>query len=92
MLTADRLKKGFTAVQIVAGLYPDMPPFDPRGANEAGYPWEKDYTRINPPYFDMADLRIDYLADRGLVPCVVGSCVTGHLKTSQRWAVQNQPV
>ena len=39
-LTADRVAKGFSLVQIVAGLYPDMPGFDPRGANEAGFPWE----------------------------------------------------
>lgn len=71
-LTADRAAKGFTVVQIVAGLYPDMPAFDPRGANEAGFPWEKDYSRINPEYFDMADLRIQHLVSRGLVPCVVG--------------------
>lgn len=71
-LAADRVRKGFTVVQIVAGLYPDMPPFDPRGANEAGYPWEPNYTRINPHYFDMADLRIQYLVEQGLVPCVVG--------------------
>ena len=37
-LTADRVKKGFNVVQIVAGLYPDMPAFDSRGANEAGFP------------------------------------------------------
>ena len=73
LLTADRVQKGFTVVQIVAGLYPDMPPFDERGANEAGFPWERDYQRINPGYFDMADLRIQHLANRGLVPCVVGS-------------------
>jgi hypothetical protein len=71
-LTADRAAKGFTVVQIVAGLYPDMPAFDPRGANEAGFPWEKDYARINPAWFDMADLRIQHLASRGLVPCIVG--------------------
>ena len=71
-LTADRAAKGFTVVQIVAGLYPDMPAFDPRGANEAGFPWEKDYARINPAYFDMADLRIQHLVSRGLVPCIVG--------------------
>jgi hypothetical protein len=40
-LADDRVTKGFTVVQIVAGLYPDMPAFDPRGANEAGYPWER---------------------------------------------------
>jgi Protein of unknown function (DUF4038) len=56
----------------VAGLYPDMPPFDSRGANEAGFPWQPDFTRVNPAYFDMADLRIQHLVDRGLVPCVVG--------------------
>jgi hypothetical protein len=39
LLAADRLHKGFSVIQIVAGLYPDMPPFDPRGANEAGFPW-----------------------------------------------------
>ena len=71
-LTADRVQKGFTVVQIVAGLYPDMEPYDPRGANEAGYPWEPDFARINPAYFDMADVRIQYLADHGLAACVVG--------------------
>ena len=71
-LAADRVEKGFSVIQIVAGLYPDMPPFDPRGANEAGYPWEENYTRINPRYFDAADLRIRELVDRGLVPCLVG--------------------
>ena len=73
LMIADRVAKGFTVIQIVAGLYPDMPPFDERGANEAGFPWEKDFTRINPAYFDMADLRIQWLARSGLVPCIV-SC------------------
>ena len=71
-LTADRVRKGFTMVQIVAGLYPDMEPFDERGANEAGYPWESDFSRINPAYFDAADTRIQYLANSGLAACVVG--------------------
>lgn len=71
-LTADRIRKGFTVIQIVAGLYPDMPAFDERGANEAGFPWERDFVRINPAYFDMADLRINHLVHSGLVPCIVG--------------------
>ncbi len=73
LLAADRVAKGFNVIQIVAGLYPDMPPFDERGANEAGFPWEPDYARINPAYFDMADLRIQWLVRSGLVPCIVGS-------------------
>ncbi|NIA22347.1 MAG: DUF4038 domain-containing protein [Anaerolineaceae bacterium] len=71
-LTADRVAKGFSVIQIIAGLYPDMAPFDERGANEAGFPWEADYARINPAYFDMADLRIDYLVRNGLSPCIFG--------------------
>jgi len=71
-LAADRLSKGFTLVQIVAGLYPDMDAFDERGANEAGYPWERDWSRIVPAYFDAADLKIAYLVRAGIVPCIVG--------------------
>lgn len=72
-LSADRLKKGFNVIQIVAGLYPDMPAFDERGANEAGFPWDTAYTKINPAYFNAADQRIILLAEQGLVPCVVGA-------------------
>ena len=71
-LTADRVAKGFSVVQIVAGLYPDMAPFDGRGRNEGGFPWSEDFSQINPAYFDWADLRIAYLVEAGLVPCVVG--------------------
>ena len=71
-LTADRVAKGFTVIQIVAGLYPDMAAFDERGANEAGFPWDKDFVSIHPPYFDMADLRLFRLVDSGLLPCIVG--------------------
>src|SRR2546426_6897505 len=89
-LAADRMQKGFTVIQIIAGLYPDMPPFDPRGANEAGYPWQENYARINPHYFDMADLRIQYLGDHGFLPCIV--CCWGYFlpfmgisKIKQHW-------
>jgi len=70
-LTADRVEKGFTLIQIVAGLYPDMGPLDERGAGEAGFPWEADFARINPAYFDAADRRIEWLVRCGLVPCIV---------------------
>ena len=72
-LCEDRVQKGFNVVQIVAGLYPDMPAFDPRGANEAGFPWTKDYRSIRPEYFDAADKRIQRLVDSGLTPCIVGA-------------------
>lgn len=72
LLTADRVEKGFSIVQIVAGLYPDMEPLDPRGRNEAGLPWQADFSRINPAYFDAADKRIQWLVRSGLVPCMLG--------------------
>ena len=72
-LAADRKAKGFNVIQIVAGLYPDMFPFDPRGANEAGFPWETNYTSIRPEYFDAADKRLLYLVDQGFTPCIVGA-------------------
>jgi hypothetical protein len=71
-LASDRVDKGFSVIQIVAGLYPDMDPFDDRGANEGGFPWSEDFGSINPKYFDMADLKMAALVDAGLVPCIVG--------------------
>jgi hypothetical protein len=73
MLTADRVEKGFSVIQLIAGLPCDMPAFDERCFNEAGYPWEPGFARINPAYFDMADLRIRWLVKAGLVPSIVGA-------------------
>ena len=72
-LVADRVRKGFNLIQIVVGYVPAMPEGDPRCGNEAGLPWGTDYGTINPRFFDMADLRIDYLVRHGLVPCIFGS-------------------
>ncbi len=71
-LAEDRTKKGFNVVQLVAGLYPDMPAFDPRGATAGGFPWTADYGAIRPEYFDAVDLRIRHLVDAGISPCIVG--------------------
>jgi hypothetical protein len=90
LLAADRVAKGFSVIQIVAGLYPDMPAYDERGFNEAGHPWEPDYAAIRPAYFDQADLRLQHLVRVGLVPCIV-ACWGYHLpwvgiaKMKQHW-------
>ncbi|MFP4444089.1 MAG: DUF4038 domain-containing protein, partial [Spirochaetia bacterium] len=90
LLTEDRVRKGFSVVQIVAGLYPDMPPLDSRSENEAGTVWDQDFKTINPAYFDMADLRIHWLVRSGLIPCVLGCWgyylpVTGPEKMKKHW-------
>ena len=75
-LTTDRVDKGFTLIQIVTGPLPDIDaednPWDPQQENEAGQSWERGWTRMNPRYYDMADLRIAYLVESGLVPCIFG--------------------
>jgi len=73
-LTADRVAKGFTVVQIVAGLVPweELAPVDPGFANEGGPVWDAQFERINPNYFDYADRRIQCLVDNGMVPAIVG--------------------
>jgi hypothetical protein len=72
-LAADRVAKGFTVIQLVAGLFPDMAAFDERGDNEAGWPWKREWEALNPAWWDLADLRIEWLIAQGLVPCIFGS-------------------
>ena len=71
-LINDRVLKGFSVIHIIAGLYPDMHWYDPRGKNPAGYPWSEDFSEINPAYFDEAEKRIQMLIDHGLTPCIFG--------------------
>jgi Protein of unknown function (DUF4038)/Domain of unknown function (DUF5060) len=75
-LTANRKSKGFTVVQIVAGLVPsneEEAPIDPGFHNEGGAVWDPQFKHINPGYFDAADRRIQLLADNGIAPAIVGA-------------------
>lgn len=74
-LTADRKAKGFTVVQLVAGLVPtpeETAPIDPGCRNEGGAAWDESFKQINPAYFDYADRRVQHLLDAGIVPAIVG--------------------
>lgn len=72
-LTADRKAKGFNAVQIVCGPYPDESMMEERWGNEGGKPYENiDFSNVNPDYFMYADRRIKHLVDAGIVPVIVG--------------------
>lgn len=91
-LVADRKAKGFTLVQIVAGLVPpeELAPLDPGYHNEGGHVWDPQFTRINPHYFDSADRRIQYLVDHELTPALVGGWrqvlpQIGVIKMQQHW-------
>ena len=89
-LAADRKAKGFNVIMLVAGPAPDIEAFDRRNFNEAGYPWEQGYERINPAYFNLADLRVQELVRMGLVPNIFGFWGyhvnwLGLEKTKQHW-------
>ena len=72
-LTADRKAKSFSVVQIVCGVYPDEGLFEPRWENEGGKPYlTRDFSVVNPRYFEFADRRIKHLVDNGIVPAIVG--------------------
>ena len=73
LLAADRKAKGFSVLQVVVGVPPDDSVDGAKNPNEAGLPWTKDWSSINPAYFEMADRRLLWLAGEGfrllLVPC-----------------------
>lgn len=74
-LTNDRKAKGFTVVQLVAGLVPtgeEVAPIDPGDRDEGGAVWDKGFKQINPAYFDYADRRLQILLESGIVPAIVG--------------------
>ena len=73
-LAADRKGKGFNVVQIVCGAYPDEGSFEARWENEGGKPYEtRDYSVVNPRYFEYADRRLQFLVDSGIMPAIVGA-------------------
>lgn len=66
-LAKDRLEKGFNAVHVVNGFWCDVAPYDKRLANAAGFAWSEDFGTINPEYYNIADKKIQAVADAGLV-------------------------
>lgn len=75
-LTNDRKKKGFTVIQLVAGLIPsdeENAPVDPGFHNEGGQVYDPEFKQVNPKYFDYADRRIRYLFDSGITPVIFGA-------------------
>ncbi|HIG87814.1 MAG TPA: DUF4038 domain-containing protein [Planctomycetes bacterium] len=72
-LTADRRTKGFNVVQIVCGPYPDEDMMEASWENEGGKPYEtRDFSVVNPEYFNGSDRRLQHLVGAGIVPAIVG--------------------
>ncbi len=67
-----RSKQGFTAIQIVIGVPPEVDIFSPEAANTGGLPFNKDFS-LNKEYFLEVDKKIEILIKYNLVPCIFGS-------------------
>lgn len=75
-LSQNRKEKGFTVVQICAGMIPnneEVAPIEEGYRNEGGPVYDPQFKQINPKYFDYADRRIAYLVDSGIAPAIVGA-------------------
>lgn len=75
-LAQNRKEKGFTVVQICAGMIPnneEVAPIDEGYRNEGGAVYDPQFKQINPKYFDYADRRIEYLVNSGIAPAIVGA-------------------
>lgn len=74
-LEDDRRAKGFSVVQVVAGPLSGFEvdeSWHAHQSNQAGWPWARDWARINPDFYDAVDLKIQGLVERGMMPCIVG--------------------
>jgi hypothetical protein len=72
-LAAHRAAQGFSVIQLVAGLYPEMEPFAPEGAGDGVWAWQPGFSSPNERWFAHADARVRLIVNHGLVPRIVGA-------------------
>jgi hypothetical protein len=68
----NRVAAGFTGIQTVVGIPPEVSQWSPNGANLGGFPLTKTH-EINEHYFNEVDKKIAVIVAYGLVPCIFGS-------------------
>ncbi len=67
-----RVRQGFTVVQVVAGLLPEVDAFDELGDLGGRWPWTPEFGDIDPRWWDDAEQRLAIIVEEGLTPAVVG--------------------
>lgn len=72
-LAAQRKTEGYSVVQVVAGLLPEIYAHDPLGDLAGTWPWYEDFSGLDPVWWDAADERIATIVSAGLVPAIVGA-------------------
>ncbi len=73
-IVLDREAKGFTAIQCVVGVPPEIPIDSPYAASGTGMPFvqHKNEWGINVAYFSEVDRRIAFFIEHNLVPVIFG--------------------
>lgn len=71
-LAERRAEQGFDAVQLVAGIPPEVGPAHPDAASEVGAAWGLS-GRLNKAYLELARDRMELLCNLGLRPIVYGA-------------------
>ncbi|MBX6389154.1 MAG: DUF4038 domain-containing protein [Frankia sp.] len=66
-----RARQGFTAVQLVVGIPPEVGPANVNAHSRVGPAWFPD-GRFHEPYLELAREKIEYLNDRGLTVIIYG--------------------
>jgi hypothetical protein len=71
-LAALRAEQGFSAIQTVVGVPPEVGPENENAKSQVGFPWtlQGDF---NPKYLELARNRIKHLNDLGLLVIVYGA-------------------
>lgn len=72
-LAGQRKAEGYSVVQLVAGLFPEIYAHDPLGNLAGTWPWTADFSELDPVWWDAADERIATIVSAGLVPAIVGA-------------------
>ncbi len=85
-----RTKQGFTAIQIVAGVPPEVPFFSKDAENNGGHPFTKDF-KLNLRYLDEFDKRIHLILKHNMTPVIFGGWghhidITGVNNTKNFWS------
>lgn len=71
-LAVLRAQQGFTAIQIVVGIPPEVGPENPNASSQVGFPWTID-GEINHAYLEYAKNRIKFLNQLGLTGIIYGA-------------------
>lgn len=88
-MVKDRQRKGFSVIQVVVGVPPEIPLDSAEAKCQGEHPWTQD-GEPNPLYFKAIEPKIRYLVDHGIVPCLFGGwgpqiTQLGYAKVARFW-------